>query len=101
MYLGILAAFAEANDAGGVQGCVLFLKVIYDGCEPGRAFSVPRALVEHTKVFRLIGAVVSHTSLAVLPLADAGDISSISVILCHIVCVMLTYLLHSRHMRWR
>lgn len=74
MYLGILAAFEEANDAGGVQGRKLFLERIDDGYEPDRAFSVTRTLIEQVKVFGLIGAVGTPTSRAALPLAEAGDV---------------------------
>ena len=74
MYLGILAAFEEANDAGGVQGRRLFLERIDDGYEPDRAFSVTRTLIEDVKAFGLIGAVGTPTSRAALPLAEAGDV---------------------------
>lgn len=74
MYLGILAAFEEANDAGGVQGRELFLERIDDGYEPDRAFSVTRTLIEEVKAFGLIGAVGTPTSRAALPLAEAGDV---------------------------
>ena len=74
MYLGILAAFEEANDAGGVQGRRLFLERIDDGYEPDRAFSVTRTLIEQVEVFGLIGAVGTPTSRAALPLAKAGKV---------------------------
>ena len=74
MYLGILAAFEEANDAGGVQGRRLFLERIDDGYEPDRAFSVTRTLIEEIKAFGLIGAVGTPTSRAALPLAEAGNV---------------------------
>ena len=76
MYLGILAAFEEANDAGGVgeQGRELFLERIDDGYEPDRAFSATRTLIEDVKAFGLIGAVGTPTSRAALPLAKAGNV---------------------------
>ena len=42
MRQGILAAFAEANKAGGVKGRKLELVSKDDGYEPGRAAARPR-----------------------------------------------------------
>ena len=52
---GILAAFKEANDAGGVHGKQLVLKEKDDGYEPEAAIANAKVLINEEQVFALIG----------------------------------------------
>lgn len=73
MKLGIEAAFAEVNTAGGVGGRTLELISLDDGYEPDRAIRNTKALIYDREVFALIGAVGTPTSKAAQPIAtDAG-----------------------------
>jgi branched-chain amino acid transport system substrate-binding protein len=70
---GILAAFAETNKAGGVQGRKLELISADDGYEPNKSIEATKKLIEVDKVFALIGSVGTPTSSATQPIAtDAG-----------------------------
>lgn len=64
MRLGILAAFNEANAAGGVHGRRLDLASLDDGYESDAAFTNTQQLIYETQVFALIGAVGTPTSRA-------------------------------------
>ena len=73
MRLGILAAFNEANEAGGVHGRRLELASMDDGYESDAAFVNTQTLIYERKVFALIGAVGTPTSRAAfLPANSAG-----------------------------
>jgi ABC-type branched-subunit amino acid transport system substrate-binding protein len=73
MRAGILAAFAEANSKGGVNGHQLELKSYDDGYEPEQSISHVQTLINQDQVFGLIGAVGTPTSKATQPIAtDAG-----------------------------
>lgn len=73
MRQGLQAAFAEANERGGVHGRRIELLTLDDGYEPDRAISNTRQLIEQDEVFALIGAVGTPTSKATQPLAkEAG-----------------------------
>ena len=73
MRLGVQAAFAEANAAGGVGGRQLRLKTYDDGYEPDRSAANTKKLIAEDQVFALIGAVGTPTSKATQPLAtEAG-----------------------------
>ena len=74
MQLGILAAFKEANDNGGVHGRQLTLKTLNDDYETVFAFANTQLLISKGRVFGLIGAVGTPTSRAALPLADAQGV---------------------------
>jgi branched-chain amino acid transport system substrate-binding protein len=70
---GILAAFAEANKAGGVKGHQLELISRDDGYDPNKSIQAAKQLIDQDKVFALIGSVGTPTSAAVQPIAtDAG-----------------------------
>jgi ABC-type branched-subunit amino acid transport system substrate-binding protein len=70
---GILAAFAEANKAGGVHGRKLELMSADDGYEPNKSIEATKKLIEVDKVFALVGSVGTPTSSATQPIAtDAG-----------------------------
>ena len=73
MQLGILAAFDEANDNGGVHGRLLELQSLDDAYEPEDAIVMTRNLIEQQQVFALIGAVGTPTSRSATPIArDSG-----------------------------
>ena len=74
MQLGILAAFEEANRAGGVNGRQLDLVSLDDKYEPEAAIANTRALIEEQEVFALIGAVGTPTSRSATPVAAAADV---------------------------
>jgi len=74
MRRGILAAFDEANAAGGVSGRKLELHSYDDGYEPERAVENTLQLIEDDRVFALIGAVGTPTSAAAAPLAVAAGV---------------------------
>ena len=73
MQAGILAAFKEINDQGGVHGRRLELKSLNDFYEPGKAIANTRQLIEEG-VFALIGAVGTPTSKAVVPVTEENPI---------------------------
>jgi ABC-type branched-subunit amino acid transport system substrate-binding protein len=64
----VLAAFAEANKAGGVGGRKLELSSLDDGYEPTKAIEMTTQLINDKQVFGLLGAVGTPTSAAVLPM---------------------------------
>ena len=73
MRTGIMAAFAEANKAGGVNGRKLELISKDDGYEPNKSIEVTKKLLEEDKVFGLIGPVGTPTSAATQPItAEMG-----------------------------
>lgn len=71
MRLGLLAAFKEVNDQGGVHGRRIELKTLDDGYEPEKTIENTLQLIEVEDVFSLIGAVGTPTSRAAVPLAEA------------------------------
>lgn len=73
MRSGLLAAFGEANRAGGVKGRRLELISRDDGYEPNKSIAAVKELLEKDQVFALVGSVGTPTSLATQPIAaDAG-----------------------------
>ena len=73
MRVGILAAFKEANDAGGVHGRIIELVSFDDTYEPEAAVLNTAKLIEEQDVFALIGEVGTPTSRsATLVAAEAG-----------------------------
>lgn len=72
MKLGLEAAFAEINKAGGVKGRKLELKSVDDGYEPSKSIEVVKKLLEEDKVFAIAGAVGTPTAAATQPIATAA-----------------------------
>ena len=72
MKMGLEAAFAEINKAGGVKGRKLELKSVDDGYEPTKSIEAAKKLLEEDKVFALVGAVGTPTSAATQPIATAA-----------------------------
>src|SRR5262245_18565321 len=54
---GILAAFEDANRAGGINGRKLELKSIDDGYEPEKTIVATNNAIKDDKIFALVGAV--------------------------------------------
>jgi ABC-type branched-subunit amino acid transport system substrate-binding protein len=74
MRQGILAAFTEINAKGGVRGRRLELISRDDGYDPDRSMMATVKLIEQDKVFALIGAVGTPTSIATVPIAAAKNV---------------------------
>src|SRR5471030_2247153 len=71
---GILAAFEEANRAGGIQGRKLELKSVDDGYEPERTIEATKKIIAEDKVFALVGPVGTPTSKAGQPIATEAKV---------------------------
>lgn len=67
---GFLAAFARANDRGGIAGRMIRLISLDDGYEPDRAIKNTNILIDDDRVFMLVGEVGTPTSKAVVPIAE-------------------------------
>jgi len=78
MRRGILAAFTEANQGGGVHGRRLELISYDDAYEPEAAIANTQRLIEKDHVFALIGAVGTPTSAAAEPLANQSGVPFIA-----------------------
>lgn len=70
MRAGVLAAFKEANDAGGIQGRGLCLLALDDGYEPSRTVPNIKILLEEQQVLGLIGNVGTPTAVAAVPMVN-------------------------------
>ena len=71
---GINAAFAAANQAGGVHGRQLELVTLDDAYEPDQAHDNTRRFVSDEPVFALIGAVGTPTSRAAVAVAQNAGV---------------------------
>lgn len=71
---GILAAFEEANRAGGVSGRKLELKSVDDGYEPEKTIEATKTIINEDKVFALVGPVGTPTSKAGQPIATEAKV---------------------------
>jgi len=71
---GLLAAFGEANRAGGINGRKLELKSVDDGYEPERTIEATKKIISEDKVFAIVGAVGTPTSKAGEPIATAARV---------------------------
>jgi branched-chain amino acid transport system substrate-binding protein len=73
---GLLAAFAEANSAGGVHKRRIDLVPLDDGYDPNRSIAAAKKLINadkpEDKVFALVGSVGTPTTAAVQPIATAA-----------------------------
>ena len=74
MRLGIQAAFAEVNRAGGVHGRQLSLVSLDDTYEPEAAATNTRTLIREEGVFALIGEVGTPTSRSATPIASDASV---------------------------
>ena len=71
---GILAAFKEVNDSGGIARRQLTLVSYDDAYEPDHAIAHAQKLINDDRVFALIGGVGTPTSNAVLPLISNAQV---------------------------
>src|SRR5204863_9763881 len=78
MRQGLLAAFAEANRAGGVAGRQVELKSADDGYEPQKTIEAMKKMLGEEKVFAIVGAVGTPTSNAGQPIATEATVPVIS-----------------------
>lgn len=69
MELGVQAAFAEQNAAGGVRGQQLRLIALDDGYEPERTAPNMHRLAEDPQVLAIIGNVGTPTAVVAAPIA--------------------------------
>ena len=72
MKIGMEAAFAETNNAGGIKGRKIELKSVDDGYEPTKAIEGVKKLLADDKVFAIAGPVGTPTAMATLPIASAA-----------------------------
>ena len=63
MKIGMAAAFAEANKAGGVKGRMLELKSVDDRYEPTQSIEAVKKLLTDDKVFAIAGSVGTPTAM--------------------------------------
>ncbi len=71
---GLLAAFEEANRAGGVDGRRLELVSYDDGYEPEQAIANTGRLIGEDGVFALAGEIGTPTSRAAQPIAEKNGV---------------------------
>lgn len=71
---GLLAAFAEANNKGGVHNRRIELISVDDGYDPNLSIVATKKLIGEDKVFALVGSVGTPTSAAVQPIASAAGV---------------------------
>ena len=77
MQAGILAAFKQVNDKGGINGRYLELLSLDDAYEPEAAILNTQQLID-TGVYALIGAVGTPTSQSAVPVAEAYNVPYIA-----------------------
>ena len=70
MNLGLQAAFAEANAAGGIGGRKIELVALNDGYDPDKCVEATGQLIEDKKVFNLIGYVGTPTAKVAIPIVQ-------------------------------
>lgn len=73
MRTGILAAFEEANAAGGIHGRMLSLQSFDDGYEPDRSVEHVRGVIAGNAHLGFIGPVGTPTSRATQPIATEAN----------------------------
>jgi len=71
---GVGVAFAEINDAGGVDGAKLELIAEDDGYEPMRTIASARKLVEQDKVVALVAPIGTAPSAALIPFVTESKV---------------------------
>ncbi|SFR19914.1 ABC transporter substrate-binding protein [Poseidonocella sedimentorum] len=70
---GIMAAFAEANSAGGIHGRTVSLESFDDGYEPDRSVAAVRSVIVGGAHLGFIGPVGTPTSAATQPVATESN----------------------------
>ena len=74
MRSGLLAAFADVNDRGGIHGREVILLSRDDGYEPDKAARNTKSFIYDDQVFALIGAVGTPTAKTVEPIVNESRI---------------------------
>jgi ABC-type branched-subunit amino acid transport system substrate-binding protein len=74
MKMGLEAAFAEVNKAGGVKGRKLELKSVDDGYEPTKSIEAVKKLLANEKVFAIAGSVGTPTAAAAQPIVNEAGV---------------------------
>src|SRR6195256_5873649 len=74
MKMGLEAAFAEINKAGGVKGRKLELTSIDDGYEPIKSIEGVKKLLGEDKVFAIAGSVGTPTATAIEPIVTGAGV---------------------------
>ncbi|MBL4806756.1 MAG: ABC transporter substrate-binding protein [Rhodobacteraceae bacterium] len=69
MQAGILAAFGEINDAGGMHGRTFALESRDDGYEPDRSVEQITRMIAENSFFAVIGTVGTPTNMVLQPIA--------------------------------
>jgi branched-chain amino acid transport system substrate-binding protein len=75
---GIDLALKEANEAGGVKGKKLAVRVYDDQGKPEEAANAATRLISQDKVLLILGEVASSNSLAMAPKAQEGKVPMIT-----------------------
>lgn len=78
MRQGLMAAFEEANRAGGINGRTLSLTSMDDGYEPDRSVTETRAAIASDEYLALIGPVGTPTTKATQPIATEANMPMIA-----------------------
>ena len=71
---GILAAFEEANRAGGIGGRKLELKSVDDSYEPEKMIVAMKKMLGEDKIFAIVGPVGTPTARAGQPIATEAKV---------------------------
>ncbi|MEO0960244.1 MAG: ABC transporter substrate-binding protein [Pseudomonadota bacterium] len=74
MRAGLLAAFEEANRAGGVHGRQLTLESRDDGYEPDRSIEHTEAMIAEDRFFAFIGTVGTPTNKVIQPITTQAGV---------------------------
>ncbi|UUO08202.1 ABC transporter substrate-binding protein [Blastopirellula sp. J2-11] len=80
MHRGVLAAFAEANASGGIQGRQLELIALDDGYEPSETGPNIRRLIEKDQVLAIVGNVGTPTAIVAAPIARRSGVPFIGAL---------------------
>jgi branched-chain amino acid transport system substrate-binding protein len=76
MRQGLLAAFAEANRAGGIAGRQLELKSADDSYEPQKMIEAMKKMLGEDNVFAIVGPVGTPTANAGQPIATEAKVGA-------------------------
>lgn len=78
MRQGLMAAFEEANRAGGINGRTISLTSMDDGYEPGRSVTQTRSVIDSNDYLALVGPVGTPTTKATQPIATEANMPMIA-----------------------
>lgn len=78
MRQGLMAAFEEANRAGGINGRSISLTSMDDGYEPDRSVTQTRSVIDSGDYLALVGPVGTPTTKATQPIATEANMPMIA-----------------------